>query len=179
MHLSDLKAKLYLFFLTFLPTLLLDRYTKTLAVEKLQGEETISFLNGIFSLTYHENTGAMLSFGSNFSDLTRFWLFTVLVAIVLLIWIGYIFFKSLNRVEVLIGLLICSGGFGNLYDRAFNDGRVVDFMLVQFGPLRTGVFNVADVVIMLGLFGFILVAFPWHNKVKNLTNLFSRFSREC
>ena len=29
-------------------------------------------------------------------------------------------------------------------------GHVVDFMIVGYGPLRTGVFNVADVALMLG-----------------------------
>jgi signal peptidase II len=30
-------------------------------------------------------------------------------------------------------------------------GSVVDFLNVGFGPLRTGIFNVADMAIMLGL----------------------------
>jgi signal peptidase II len=36
-------------------------------------------------------------------------------------------------------------------DRARFDGRVVDFMNLGIGPVRTGVFNVADVAILVGI----------------------------
>ena len=48
-------------------------------------------------------------------------------------------------------LLIVSGGIGNLFDRVFREGRVIDFMLIEVGSLRTGVFNVADVSITSGV----------------------------
>jgi hypothetical protein len=32
-----------------------------------------------------------------------------------------------------------------------NDGHVVDFMVLGIGPVRTGVFNVADIAIMFGI----------------------------
>lgn len=44
-----------------------------------------------------------------------------------------------------------SGGLGNLLDRIMNDGRVIDFMNLGIGPLRTGIFNVADVCITIGV----------------------------
>jgi signal peptidase II len=45
---------------------------------------------------------------------------------------------------------VVAGGASNWIDRlAF--GRVVDFMNVGLGPLRTGIFNVADVAIMVGV----------------------------
>lgn len=64
----------------------------------------------------------------------------------------------MNKLGFTVGLLILAGGFGNLYDRAINDGRVVDFMLLQLGPLQTGIFNVADIAIMAGLFGFFFIS---------------------
>ena len=58
---------------------------------------------------------------------------------------------------LLIGFaLILAGGVGNLIDRVLNDGRVVDFMNVGIGRLRTGVFNVADMALMAGV-GLVLV----------------------
>ena len=42
-----------------------------------------------------------------------------------------------------------AGGGSNLVDRALH-GAVVDFLNVGIGPLRTGIFNVADMAIMLG-----------------------------
>jgi signal peptidase II len=40
-------------------------------------------------------------------------------------------------------------------DRARNGGHVVDFLNVGVGPLRTGVFNVADVAIVAGALGLL------------------------
>ena len=49
--------------------------------------------------------------------------------------------------------LLVSGGIGNLIDRVFRDGLVVDFMNLGIGStLRTGIFNVADMAIMAGIF---------------------------
>ncbi|WP_419661036.1 signal peptidase II (lipoprotein signal peptidase) domain protein [Desulfosarcina variabilis str. Montpellier] len=41
-------------------------------------------------------------------------------------------------------------GIGNLIDRILHNGFVMDFLNVGIGPLRTGIFNVADVAIMGG-----------------------------
>ena len=50
----------------------------------------------------------------------------------------------------LVGMaLFVAGGSSNLLDR-LTRGSVIDFMNVGLGPLRTGIFNVADMAIMLG-----------------------------
>jgi len=41
------------------------------------------------------------------------------------------------------------GGASNLIDRA-SRGHVVDFLNLGVGSLRTGIFNVADVAVLLG-----------------------------
>ena len=59
---------------------------------------------------------------------------------------------------VLVALsLFLGGGVGNLIDRLIFDGRVSDFMVIQVGSISTGVFNVADMALMLAL-GLILVS---------------------
>ena len=50
--------------------------------------------------------------------------------------------------------LIIGGGLGNLIDRILNQGAVIDFMNIGIGPIRTGVFNVADLAILAGIFIF-------------------------
>jgi signal peptidase II len=52
---------------------------------------------------------------------------------------------------------VAAGGLGNLWDRLATGGWVVDFMNLGVGPLRTGIFNVADVALMAGV---ALVAWP-------------------
>ena len=59
--------------------------------------------------------------------------------------------RALNR-------LAFGGGFeANLIDRLRFDGLVIDFMNLGVGPLRSGIFNVADVAIVVGA---LLLAFP-------------------
>jgi signal peptidase II len=38
--------------------------------------------------------------------------------------------------------------------------------LLQIGPLKTGVFNVADIAIMAGLFGFLFFSSKWGQGLK-------------
>jgi signal peptidase II len=47
--------------------------------------------------------------------------------------------------------LIASGGISNCIDRLTNDGRVTDFLSLGVGGLRTGIFNVAEMILMLGV----------------------------
>jgi len=165
-----MKLKLILLLLVFLPLIGCDRYTKELAIIVLKGQEPLSFLSGIFSIRYHENTGAMLSLGADLPDSLRFIIFTAIVGVILIAGLIYVMVKPMDKFNFTAGLLILAGGFGNLYDRVLNDGRVVDFMLVQFGPLRTGVFNVADIAIMAGLFGFVFLSSKWGKQLTRLSN---------
>jgi signal peptidase II len=59
-------------------------------------------------------------------------------------------------VQHLAVVLLLAGGIGNLIDRLFHGGLVIDFLNVGIGPLRTGIFNVADVAIMAG-FGILIL----------------------
>jgi signal peptidase II len=85
----------------------------------------------------------------------------VMVSVILLGLLLYIL-KSLQTMPttLLVALsLFLGGGLGNLIDRIFNDGRVVDFVNIGIGSLRTGVFNVADVALMTGLAIIVLFSF--------------------
>jgi signal peptidase II len=77
--------------------------------------------------------------------------FTVFVGIFLLALLAYLLFNpSLSREYVACLALVCAGGLSNLIDRIAYGGRVVDFLNVGMGPLRTGIFNVADMAITGG-----------------------------
>jgi len=52
---------------------------------------------------------------------------------------------------VVASLMIIGGGIGNLIDRIMRDGRVTDFIYLEAGPLHTGIFNVADMAITIGV----------------------------
>lgn len=59
--------------------------------------------------------------------------------------------RSLRPSFVIAISFIIGGGVGNLIDRMFNNGAVIDFMNIGVGSLRTGIFNVADVAIVTGM----------------------------
>jgi len=126
-----------------------DHVTKQLASNSLAGRPTQSFLADTIRLRYLENTGAFLSLGERLSPGTRTALFTVATGL-MLVGLGIVTFRRRRDGWTALGLtLFVSGGLSNWIDRAIS-GRVVDFLNVGVGPIRTGVFNVADMAIMAG-----------------------------
>jgi len=74
------------------------------------------------------------------------------VGVVLAALLAYLFVsKPQNPIVGASVALIVGGGVSNLIDRVRYGGYVVDFLNVGIGPLRTGIFNVADMAIMAGV----------------------------
>ena len=136
-----------------------DQVSKKMVRENVKPHDRIELINDNFILMNVENTGAFLSTGSN---LPKFWknILLLVLPILMLIWgLGYTFFNTDMSKMGLIGLcFILGGGFGNMIDR-IKFGSVTDFLFIDLGGIfRTGVFNMADVSIMVGL-GIILLFF--------------------
>lgn len=136
----------------FTPLLVLDQFSKYIARHILGPLPPHSYLNDLFRLEYSENKGAFLSLGSTLPEGTRFLLFTVLIGLV----IGYLIFyilhtASLNRSQLLALIFLSGGGLSNWIDRIVFKGHVIDFLNVGIGPLRTGIFNIADMFQMAGI----------------------------
>ena len=76
----------------------------------------------------------------------------VIAAAALVVIIGIFFFGEINRKLVLFSLgCMTAGIIGNLYDRAFNEGRVRDFIDVYVGAYHWPTFNVADSLLCIGV----------------------------
>ncbi|RFZ90361.1 signal peptidase II [Mucilaginibacter conchicola] len=133
-----------------------DQVTKMMMREHINIYDQHRFFNGHVTLLHVENMGAFLSLGSKLIQPFRFILLTLVPILAL---IGGLFFVILKKnIHPLMGMgIVCcvGGGMGNLYDR-IRYGSVTDFLHLKFGPLQTGIFNAADVSIMIGL-GFILL----------------------
>jgi signal peptidase II len=128
-----------------------DRVTKVIAREHLAASPAISYLNDLFRLQYAENHGAFLGLGAGLPDGLRVAILTVLVGTMLMGLLVYTMASRQLRLDCSLALaLIVGGGLSNLLDRLLYHGAVVDFMNIGVGSLRTGVFNVADVAIMIG-----------------------------
>ena len=130
-----------------------DQLTKVWAIDNLKGQPGQSYLGDLIRIQYAENPGAFLSLGANLSHDSRFWLLSVTVGLFLLGCLGYLIWNRKLHPIATAGLtLIGGGGISNLIDRLFRaQGRVIDFMNMGIGSLRTGIFNVADMVILLGV----------------------------
>jgi signal peptidase II len=126
-----------------------DRVTKHVAETTLTGLPSQSFLADTVRFECTENTGAFLGLGADWPQPLRLAVFTIgnsllltalVIAAVRLQWNGL----------ALVGLaFVVGGGVSNLADRLVR-GAVTDFINVGLGPVRTGIFNVADVAILAG-----------------------------
>lgn len=146
------RRKMLLVLLLTFGTVGCDQATKQMAVSHLRDAPGLTYLGGLLELRYAENAGGFLSFGASIPDAARFAVFTVGVGFLLLGMLAMaLLSRKLRTWEVLALTALAAGGLSNWLDRVMNDGRVVDFMILQAGPLRTGVFNVADVVIMAAI----------------------------
>jgi signal peptidase II len=128
-----------------------DQVTKTIAKHTLPKFETFSFLNDTLRLQYAENQGAFLSLGATIPENIRYLILTCLVAGFTVTLLAYLLkSKGMKHSTTAALSLILAGGTGNLIDRIFNKGRVIDFLNMGIGPIRTGVFNIADIAITIG-----------------------------
>jgi len=139
--------------------ILTDRYSKQWAVETLKGMPSSSYLGDTFRIIYAENEGAFLSLGSELPENVRFWV----LAIIPILALGYFGFTLFFNTEVgqwqrIAFAFIISGGGSNIIDRIL-EGKVVDFLNIGIGELRSGIFNIADMAIMAGLFLILPMAF--------------------
>jgi len=126
-----------------------DRVTKHIAASALSEGPARSFLAGTLRLEYAENTGAFLGLGADWPPAVRTAVFAAGNAVLLAVLTALALRERWPRVALLGMALFVAGGASNLLDR-ITSGMVIDFMNVGVGPLRTGIFNVADVAIMLG-----------------------------
>jgi len=163
---DQLKARLWVMLPVISLGLLLDQLTKFWAIGALKGKAGHTFLFETIRIDYAENIGAFLGLGNNLSPQLRFWLLTGLVGLFLFGLLIYLLVaKEMDRLSLLALSLVFVGGFSNFIDRALNDGAVVDFVNMGIGGLRTGIFNVADVYIMIGA-GLIIFGQWWVERSK-------------
>ncbi len=139
--------------------LVFDQLTKEVARRALALGPR-SALGGLIRLEYAENRGAFMSLGSALPDAAHMVLLFLLTAVVVGI-LAVLAFRahSLDLLQFSALSLIAAGGCSNLIDRLLNQGKVVDWVSVGIGSLRTGVFNVADVAIIGGGLVFLLSSF--------------------
>jgi signal peptidase II len=133
-----------------------DQITKHIVRNQVEYHEQIPLIQQHLTLTKIENTGAFLSLGESLSTPLKFVLLSLLPILALIGGLYYLFTHSqLSKIRVVALSFVIGGGIGNMYDRV-SYGSVTDFLHIQLGIFQTGIFNMADVSIMIGMF-FLLV----------------------
>lgn len=149
-----------------------DQVSKKVAKQRLEGRPAISWGDGMFRLQYAENPGAWLSLGADWPDSVRFWVFIVLPGVVLCgLTFADVFTSTLSYKELIAFSLFMGGGWSNLLDRIGRQGHVIDFLNFGIGSIRTGIFNVADVLILFGVGGLLLFRFSAHKNPKKIEGM--------
>lgn len=123
-----------------------DQYTKHLiAANYVLGGKGKVLIPGLIDIIYVRNDGGawgMLG-GST-------WLLLSLTVVIMLVCIALLLkYGAKNKFMFWAILLIISGGLGNMIDRIFRGGYVVDFLHFTFWD-SFPVFNVADCAIVIG-----------------------------
>ena len=140
----------------------IDQLTKWLVVENLTLHVPVHLIKigeqQVLNLTYYLNDGAAFSmFGGKTAMLicvTSLMMGAMMCAMVM---------KHVRRIPYIVAFsMIIGGGVGNLIDRIFNDGKVVDFIDVRI--INFAIFNFADICAVCG--GLLLCALVIIDEIK-------------
>ncbi|MDX1650817.1 MAG: signal peptidase II [Myxococcota bacterium] len=129
-----------------------DQASKEVAWSLLAQAPELELAGGLVRFERASNPGAFLGLGAELPETVRRVLWMGLVPLlVVALSVSLLTSHGLAR-SPLVGLgLVVGGGLGNWLDRLLHDGAVRDFVSLGVGPLRTGIFNGADVAILLGV----------------------------
>lgn len=153
-----MKRHLWMFSFLLLACVGCDHAAKHVASQLLADSGVVEWLGGIVRFQLVANPGAFLSLGAQLPETLRHVLLIGFVP-VMLACVGWLVFRTpgASRAQVAAFALIAGGGLANWLDRVVDDGAVTDFVSLGLGALRTGIFNVADLAIVLGLLLFLAV----------------------
>lgn len=150
----NLKKKIFLLMdiVGIIALVMLDQYTKNLAVIYLKDKPAFQIISGVLELNYLENKGAAFGMLQNQKA------FFIFVAFVILGVIGYVLYKMPEdrkyRILHVLLSLIAAGAIGNMIDRIRLD-YVVDF--IYFVLINFPIFNVADIYVSVSTAALVIL----------------------
>ena len=136
-----------------LAILVIDQLTKYFIISNFSLGQSADFIKGLIDIVYIHNEGAAWGMLSG-----KTWILVAFTTVAMG-FCGYLLWKYGRENKLMLtGLsLVVSGGIGNLIDRIFRNGKVIDFLHFEFWP-EFPVFNVADCAIVVGV-GFLMLYF--------------------
>lgn len=125
--------------------LVADQYTKMLVAANFELGQSTKFIDGVLDFTYIHNTGGAWGMLSGYT-----WFLISVTLIIMLVCIALLMrYGVKNKLIFWSLILVLSGGVGNMIDRIFRDGEVIDFLHFAFWK-DFPVFNIADIAIVIG-----------------------------
>lgn len=125
--------------------LVVDQYTKMLVAANFELGQSTEFIKGVIDFTYIHNTGGAWGMLSGYT-----WLLVSVTLIIMLVCIALLMrYGVKNKLIFWALVLVLAGGVGNMIDRIFRDGEVIDFLHFAFFK-SFPVFNIADIAIVIG-----------------------------
>lgn len=148
-----------------------DLKTKEIAKTNLK-DNSIVLIENAFDLRYVENHAIAFGFLSSIKKSIRIPLISLLTISVTMFAFVMIWKIKNKKFRLLLPFFILIGGaYGNILDRMFN-GFVTDFFHVHyFYEYNFPVFNVADVLVNIGVF---LIIIQWKDFNPIFDNLFNK-----
>lgn len=147
-----MRRRLAVFVLVLAACVGCDQAAKQVATEWLAAGQGLVLLGGVVQFELVHNPGAFLSLGAGLPEVVRKVLLMGAVPLLLAGVSIFVWRSAANTPLQVVALgLVTGGGLANWLDRVVDDGAVTDFVSLGIGALRTGIFNLADVAIVLGV----------------------------
>ena len=122
-----------------------DLFTKYYISANFVYGESVPFIKGFIDLQFIENSGSAWGMLRG-----KTWILLTVTVIVMLVLITFLLkYGKRNKLLIWAVSLVISGGMGNLIDRIFRGGKVVDFLHFEFFP-SFPIFNIADISVVVG-----------------------------
>lgn len=130
-----------------------DQLSKLYIISNYSLGESSEFINGLIDIVYIHNRGAAWGMLSG-----KTWILIILTLVIMLACVIFLIkIGTKNKLLFWSLIVVVSGGIGNIIDRVFRDGNVIDFLHFEFWP-QFPIFNVADCAIVIGA-GLLLLHF--------------------
>ena len=142
----------------------LDRFSKIYILNILNNEGQVDFyINQYLNIYLVWNTG--IGFGLFSSENNIFYnLLTVIIVIINIVILYFAFIET--KIKSFFLMVILGGSLGNLFDRLYYRA-VPDFIDLNYAGYHWFIFNVADILITLGIICLILSEFIFYKQKNN------------
>ena len=125
--------------------LVFDQITKYFIITNFEVGGSDNFINGFINIVFVTNEGGAWGILTGYT-----WALLAITSILMIVCFTLLLKLGKNNKIVFWAMtLILFGGLGNMIDRIFRDGSVVDFLHFEFWPTFP-VFNVADCAVVVG-----------------------------